>query len=81
MTDSREILSSFYDHPYTRQAVESAAKRLGVPCRVVDNPLDGVVVVQLDPNGGTPIVVELNEGEKTLLLVALGKAFAKLVRL
>lgn len=54
-------------------------QRIGAEVWLADNPTDGVLVVQ--EGHGAPSPVALDHGETTELLIAVGKAYAKLVRM
>lgn len=76
---SQDIQKSFRNHQYTREVIESAGKRVGSPCMLKINPIDGVVIVTETPEGDR--IVAMNAAEKSLILIALGQAYAEMCRL
>ena len=77
--DAREIMKACYGSPNCKSVLATASARVGSPCWFIDNPIDGVCVVRDD--GGTAVLVALDAAEQALLLLEVGKAFAKLLRL
>lgn len=82
MDNIREIMKTMYSSQYVGEVLESASKREGCACKLCDNPITGVFVTAEDEGSETGRrLVELTEGEKTLLLIEVGKSFSALSRL
>lgn len=81
MNDQQKNMRDCYGSANCKNVLASAAARMESPCRFVDNPNIGVQVVYDHPQTGDVVLVELTETEKSLLLIEVGKAFAKLLRL